>query len=172
MFDSLVCTRCDIKKAWSHSGAHWWRSTGRSLLSQRWADYQLWNNSRLALPAAQNCGQACAPTSRGLPVCSTDWMSWFLVVIRRSRRQKRHYLVVCFQHVLLLHDSDVPYRTMCLCRTAVLHCWGGPKVFCLWTLWHWGVRHCFKPPQHFSFHFSTKLCSAGTTGITFVAWQR
>lgn len=156
MFDSLVCTKCDIKKAWSHSGAHWWRSTGRSLLSQRWADYQLWNNSRLAQPAAQNSGQACAPAPRGSPVCSSDWMSWFLVVICFSRRQEATLfscsLSTCFTAARLWRalQSDVLVSHRC---SPLL---GRPRVFHLWTLWHWEVRHSFKLPQHFSFHFFDK----------------
>lgn len=58
----------------------------------------------------------------------------------------------------------------------VSHRWspllGHPKVFYLWKLWHWEVRDYFKPPKHFSFHFSTKLCSAAVTRIAFVARQQ
>lgn len=107
MFDSVVLRKYDITKAWSHCGAHWWRSTGRSLLSERWADYQLWNNSRLALPSAPTSGHACAPTSRGLPV-----MILFVV------RGERQFLLVCFQRALLQRVSDASCKPLRLYRAA------------------------------------------------------
>lgn len=75
------------------------------------------------------------PPSQGLPVWRIDWMPLFYfssAVSRAHKWQKRQCLVVCFQHVLLLHASDVSYRKLCLClsRTAAaLHCWDAPKSF-------------------------------------------
>lgn len=82
IFDSLVFAKYNIKKSWSHSRPHWCRSTMRFLLSQHWADYQLWNSR---LPSAQTSGHACASTSQGLPVSSIDWMLWFYLSSAASR---------------------------------------------------------------------------------------
>lgn len=136
----------DIKKAWSHYRAHWWRSTGRSLLSQRWADYQLWNNSRLALPPTTTTPPNKTPLVtrvHGLPISTSDWMLWFyLSSAASSGSWWQKWQLFAFNTLSLLHGSykkKKKKKMLCLClsRTTARHCWDAPKSFYLWTLWHW-----------------------------------
>lgn len=138
----------DIKKAWSHYRAHWWRSTGRSLLSQRWADYQLWNNSRLALPPTTTTPPNKTPLVtrvHGLPISTSDWMLWFyLSSAASSGSWWQKWQLFAFNTLSLLHGSYNKKKTtkkkmlcLCLSRTTARHCWDAPKSFYLWTLWHW-----------------------------------
>lgn len=145
IFDSLVFVKYNIEKAWSHSGAHWCRSTMRFLLSQRWADYQLWNSRP---PSAQTSGHACASTSQGLPVSSIDCMLWFCHLLQAvltvtgvtlfSCLLSTHFTAAWLWRVLRI-DMFVLVSHH---RSALL---GRPKVSYLWTLWHWEVRDYFKP---------------------------
>lgn len=131
--DSLFFIKYHIKKAWSHSGAHWWRSTGRSVLSQRWADYQLWNNSMLTLPLARNLWSCVLPP---LIPRITSPQSWLDVAIFYSSSPSSLLLtmteVTAFSCLLSTRfTADMSYRTTCLClsRTTALRCWDGPFLF-------------------------------------------
>lgn len=98
---------------------------------------------------------------QGLPVCGTDWMSWFWVVILL-----RAVLTMTGTVFSCLLSTRLPaawlwrvlQRTMCLClsRTTALHRCDRPKSFCWRTLWHWEVRKYCKP---LNISVSTFLCN-------------
>lgn len=116
-------------------------------------------NRETAAAAPKTSGHACAPTSRGLPVCSADWMSRFPLSSPNARAD-RSDLFVCFSFA-----AAWLYRMLCLCssRAAALCRWDRPKLVYLWFLWHWKVH--FKP-----FHFPP--CSGSVTRIVFAAQKR
>lgn len=66
---------------------------------------------------------------RGLPVSTSDWMLWFVFVIRcEPGSQWQKWQLFAFNTFLLLHGS---YKTLCLClsRTTARHCRDAPKSF-------------------------------------------
>lgn len=66
---------------------------------------------------------------RGLPVSTSDWMLWFVFVIRcEPGSQWQKWQLFAFNMFLLLHGS---YKALCLClpRTTARHCRDAPKSF-------------------------------------------
>lgn len=172
MSDSLVLTKCDIKKAWSHSGAHWWRSTGRSLLSQRWADYQLWNNSMPRSAFSPNLWSCVCPHIPRI----TSLQRWLDVEILFvipfepcTQWQKWQCLVLRFQHVLLL--TCPTGRCVCVCLAPLLSTAGMAQTLSFMNVVTLRGPRPFLNLQTFPL-FWQKSAPPARTGIAFVAWQR